>query len=138
MELCEHLGMKRLTERQVTKLMNEIDVDGDGDISIEEFDIWWQENGGEKFRSARPPGPGDMSKIAKFQEKKRHRVLLQNKRLRRDGALSPRSGGSGSPRRSDFDIESSTAATPRTNEAGAPPAGGVLRGAQRGAAKAGS
>ena len=127
-QLCVHLGMKALTDKQATKLMNEIDVDGDGDVTIEEFDIWWQENGGAKFKSAPKPAPGDMSRLQKFHEKKQLQYTVERKMARvtsRDnGVLSSPS----TPRRSDFDVEDSTSM---------PGDGTSSANARRGAAKAG-
>lgn len=122
MQLCHHLGMKSLTDKQATKLMNEIDVDGDGDISIDEFDIWWQENGGAKYRRAPIPGPGDMSSMQKFNEKRQFIESMDRKKK----FQSQDFGASSSPRHSDFDVEDST------------PRDGTTRATvRRGAAKAG-
>ena len=52
--------MKRMSDKQVMKLMREIDVDGDGTVSIEEFDVWWRENGGNRYRPAAPPAPASL------------------------------------------------------------------------------
>ena len=47
--------MRKQTERDVARLMNEIDVDGDGDISIDEFAVWWEENGSDRYKPQPPP-----------------------------------------------------------------------------------
>eukprot|EP01048_Picozoa_sp_COSAG05_P013010 COSAG05_NODE_1345_length_5128_cov_2.221316_3_plen_1405_part_00 len=50
--LCRMLGMEKMKDKHVTQLMEELDTDGDGTVSFEEFDVWWKENGGKKYRKS--------------------------------------------------------------------------------------
>ena len=68
--VCNQLGMVGLSDKQKDLLMQELDVDGDGTVDEEEFGMWWQENGGAKFRPRAPPGPGDMSRRKRFELRK--------------------------------------------------------------------
>eukprot|EP01045_Picozoa_sp_COSAG04_P018420 COSAG04_NODE_1703_length_5883_cov_393.943811_4_plen_165_part_00 len=65
-----------MSAKDGARLMKEIDADGDGSISKAEFEIWWLEHGGKKFRPSAPPAPGDMSKKKMFEKK---RVQLDKK-----------------------------------------------------------
>ena len=66
-QLCTELGMKTLSRKNAERLKNDLDVDGDGEVDIDEFDIWWRENGGESFSPCPPPAPGDMGRRKKFE-----------------------------------------------------------------------
>ena len=66
----------KMSAKDGARLMKEIDADGDGSISKAEFEIWWLEHGGKKFRPSAPPAPGDMSKKKMFEKK---RVQLDKK-----------------------------------------------------------
>ena len=66
----------KMSAKDGARLMKEIDADGDGTISKAEFEIWWLEHGGKKFRPSAPPAPGDMSKKKMFEKK---RVQLDKK-----------------------------------------------------------
>lgn len=63
--------------------MHELDADGDHQVDEIEFGMWWQDNGGEKFRPRAPPGPGDMSRKRRFELRK-----LESKKKKADAAKS--------------------------------------------------
>lgn len=44
-ELCVRMGHK-LKDKQLAKAMTELDADGDGTISFDEFEQWWRGKGG--------------------------------------------------------------------------------------------
>lgn len=76
-----------MTERDVTRLMNEINVDGDGDISIDEFVVWWEENGSGRYKPQAPPGPGDPSNTMKYHEKIEYGRMMANRQTDEDGNM---------------------------------------------------
>ena len=51
-ELLTKLGMTVFKQQDIEHLMSELDTDGDGSISYDEFDVWWRQNGGTKYKSA--------------------------------------------------------------------------------------
>ena len=69
-QVCQELGMHKLSDKQQDLLMQELDADGDNSVDAEEFKMWWEDNGGEKFRPRAPPGPGDMSRRRRFEMRK--------------------------------------------------------------------
>ena len=84
--LCRLLGMKKISKRQVGQLMADIDEDGDGVITIDEFCLWWANNGGAQYTAAVPPGPGDPSWVEqkrRFEQNREH--VENNRRARQEG-----------------------------------------------------
>ena len=106
-KVCHDLGMHKLSAHQEELLMQELDADGDNQVDADEFDMWWQDSGGEKFRPRAPPGPGDMSRKTRFElrrlenkkknaEDKKHLedyTRLSSRRGALVGALATESGG---------------------------------------------
>lgn len=66
MIVCRELGMQ-MSDKQKELLVKELDADGDNTVDSEEFEMWWIDNGGAKYRPRAPPGPGDMSRKMRFE-----------------------------------------------------------------------
>eukprot|EP01043_Picozoa_sp_COSAG02_P065319 COSAG02_NODE_9817_length_2101_cov_1.282717_1_plen_448_part_00 len=50
-QLLRKLGQTKIRDEHVTELMGELDTDGDGGVSYEEFEYWWRRNGGKKYKT---------------------------------------------------------------------------------------
>eukprot|EP01043_Picozoa_sp_COSAG02_P008350 COSAG02_NODE_265_length_26599_cov_13.943698_15_plen_760_part_00 len=94
-KVCHDLGMHKLSAHQEELLMQELDADGNNQVDADEFDMWWQDSGGEKFRPRAPPGPGDMSRKRRFDLRRleNEKRAAEDKRSEDYARLSSRRGG---------------------------------------------
>jgi Ca2+-binding EF-hand superfamily protein len=86
--LCTKLGMKQLGKKNLRQMFADMDSDGDGVVTIEEFCFWWSTNGARRYRPARPPGPGDPSteaQVARAEAKKQQITQRREERRARQG-----------------------------------------------------
>ena len=49
-KLCKEMGMK-LSKKAEQKMMKDLDANGDNEVTFEEFEGWWQVNGGKTAKS---------------------------------------------------------------------------------------